>query len=78
MSILDDVEIATVQAKINSLHNGVYEVSEIFGDDWVDMPDKYGYGRRFLQTVIGGFLRNIRYHDRLLDNHRTYEIFGRP
>lgn len=74
MKYLDSNEIAVVQAKINALPANIYEVSEIFGDDWDDIIDKHGYGKRFLQTVIKGLLRDIIYHDRKLDNHRTYQI----
>jgi hypothetical protein len=74
MGILDHHEILTVQSKINALPNGIYEVSEIFGEDWEKISDPHGYGRRFLQTVIKNLLHGIKYHDRKLDNHRTYSI----
>lgn len=75
MNTLDNVELAFVQARILKLPGGVYEASEIYGEGWEDLYDKSGYGRRFLRSVRNNLLKNIRYHDRLLNNHRTYEIY---
>ena len=72
---LNENEIETVQLKINAASEGTYQVSDIFGSDWDDMFDKFNYGRRFYQSVCHGHLKCIRYHDRLLDNHRTYAIY---
>jgi hypothetical protein len=75
MKTLDDKEIAAVQTKINAMPNGTYEVSDIYGNKWKDLTNPHAYGKRFLQTVISGLLKRIRYRDRLLNNHRVYDIF---
>jgi len=74
VKLLSPEEVPIVQSRIDCLSPGIYEVSEIHGDNWAQVPNRYGYGRRFRQSVMRGDLDHIRYHDRTETNHRRYAI----
>jgi hypothetical protein len=74
MNFLSPEEVQSVQSMIDCLPPGIYEVSEIFGVTWAQMPNRYCYGRRFRQSVMRGHLVHIHYHDRTETNHRRYAI----
>lgn len=72
--MLSSEELREAQEKINASPTGVFEVSEIFGDDWNTVGNPHYYGKKFFQAASHSLLKLIRYHDRRLDNHRTYLI----
>lgn len=71
---LNPEEIQQVQSIINYLSPGIYEAPQILGALWERIPDPYGFGRRFLQTVLCGLLAQVHYHDRTTANHRRYAV----
>lgn len=71
---LSTKEILQAQTKINAMPAGIYEVSDIFGDEWTDIPSPSVYGQQFLGSVIRCRFKRIRHHGRRSNNHQIYLI----
>ena len=75
MSILNSTEITKAQEIINNTKPGIYELKVLYGLQWQDIGSKTTFGKRFKETVLKGYLQNIRLLEPTkTNNHYTYEI----
>lgn len=75
MPILNPAEIAKAQEIINKSEPRIDELRKIYGSHWKDIDSKTTFGKRFKETVLKGYLQNIRLVEPpKTNNHYTYEI----
>lgn len=65
------------QSLIDDLPSGEYELSEIFGEHWKNLPGKKAFGKNFKREVKSKRIHNIMYvRTDEGSNHRFYQILG--
>ncbi|WP_322469162.1 DUF1413 domain-containing protein [Hydrogenophaga sp. SNF1] len=67
-------ELAQAQRLIDAASPGIYEVKDLYGQEWAKVLSPTTFGKRFKQSVVGGQLKGIRYDSTRGDNHKLYEV----
>ncbi|MBU0967894.1 MAG: single-stranded DNA-binding protein [Proteobacteria bacterium] len=69
-----DADIEKAQRLINDMQPGVYELKQIFGEEWKENNDPTHYGAIFKKLVENNRLTNISVGEKKSNNHLTYII----
>ena len=66
---LTDFDKYFAQTLIDEKEPGMYELKDIYGEEWENIPKPTEFGKRFKLTCEKGKLRNIRYCRTKSNNH---------
>lgn len=74
MPSLSEYEVKQAQQVIDRATSGVYELRDLYGDDWSNVVSPTSFGAKFKNAVKSGQLKKIRHHNLKSNNHHEYEI----
>ena len=75
MSNLTEEEIMLAQFIINQKSCGVYELRNIYAQEWEKIKHPTSFGAKFKKSVDNKELDGIRRISLKSNNHHTYEIY---
>jgi len=75
MITLDSNDLLEAQAFIDQTQPGIYELKDLYGQKWQEIPKPTVFGARFKRAVQAGYLKNIQTTLKpKTNNHQTYEL----
>lgn len=71
---LTEDEIHEANYLIMATPSGIYELKDIYGNDWSNIESATDFGTRFKHTVEAGRLNHIETEGKKSNNHQLYRI----
>ncbi len=72
--LLDQDELKLVEEIRLTAVDGLYRLSELFGEAWVFIIHKTSFGIRFKRTVEAGLIPGVTLYAKTVENHRVYLV----